>query len=466
MVAARQDPKDVLVYLSNSKAQSVTTASLRELLSHDEMTNDSILNTFLAILCDAHNVAFLSTFFIHILKRDKSWEGVQNWFAQHSIFESYSKPFIHSNRPILIPCHVNGAHWVGIVRRVIANKVYFLYPDDLNSVSTEKHMKNLLQTYAPLEFYPHDAIWLTCRSITYQPHSNECGSRTLFALTMMALHPQPTRDFLLSFMDTNLAQILRTWVASVIITEKVTLPEWRLANSSPNTNNQHGISSPAYLFPWEEEHSPTSDASNSSGTKVSFVPSPQTYTVEHKKSNTVLGPSPARTESQPRTSSKGIQLTLYDMFHQSSQSFQESSYEEVWGHYPENIDDTKIMRIVFSNPRGLKLSTDILETEYSFGRCQALGVGAICIAESNLNWGNLNVQGKFHGILKKIWRHTKTSKSYRKENFQSEKQPGGTATMVCNHWTSRVVEAGVDPFGLGRWSYVVMRGQGGKKKYY
>jgi hypothetical protein len=153
-------------------------------------------------------------------------------------------------------------------------------------------MKDLLQTYAPLEFYPHDAIWLTCRSIMYQPHSNECGPRTLFALTMMALHPQLTRDLLLSFMDSNLAQILRTWVASVIITGKATLPVWRLANSSPNTNNQHGISNPAYLFPWEEECSPTSETSKqSSGTKVSFAPSPQISIIENNKSNPALVPS-------------------------------------------------------------------------------------------------------------------------------------------------------------------------------
>jgi len=31
--------------------------------------------------------------------------------------------------------------------------------------------------------------------------------------------------------------------------------------------------------------------------------------------------------------------------------------------------------------------------------------------------------------------------------------------MVCNHWTYRVIEAGVDPFGLGRWSYMVLRGK-------
>ena len=35
--------------------------------------------------------------------------------------------------------------------------------------------------------------------------------------------------------------------------------------------------------------------------------------------------------------------------------------------------------------------------------------------------------------------------------------------MLCNHWTSRVVEKGADPFGLGRWSYLVLQGQGGIK---
>ncbi|MFN9981286.1 MAG: hypothetical protein ACK53Y_15280, partial [bacterium] len=80
-----------------------------------------------------------------------------------------------------------------------------------------------------------------------------------------------------------------------------------------------------------------------------------------------------------------------------------------------------------------------------------------------MNWGNPKVQGKFYGVLRKIWRHTKTSKSYTKEGFTSESQPGGTVTMVCNNWTSRVIEEGVDPFGLGRWSYIVLRGKGSIK---
>jgi hypothetical protein len=138
-------------------------------------------------------------------------------------------------------------------------------------------------------------------------------------------------------------------------------------------------------------------------------------------------------------------------------------FDQVWGHYPEVINDNSTLRIIFANPKGLKLHNDILETEYSLGRCHSLGVGALCIAESNINWGNLKATTKFHGMLKKLWKHSKTSKSYTKEDFQTENQPGRTVTMTYNHWTSRVIEDGVDPYGLGRWSYQVLRGKGGIK---
>jgi hypothetical protein len=35
--------------------------------------------------------------------------------------------------------------------------------------------------------------------------------------------------------------------------------------------------------------------------------------------------------------------------------------------------------------------------------------------------------------------------------------------MACGNWTSRIIEKGVDPFGLGRWSYLVLRGKGTTK---
>jgi len=100
-----------------------------------------------------------------------------------------------------------------------------------------------------------------------------------------------------------------------------------------------------------------------------------------------------------------------------------------------------------------------LETEHSLGRTHALGVGVLCLAETNVNWGHPQILNKFHCSLRKIWKHSTHSKSFTADNFTSEEQPGGTLTLVCNHWTSRVIERGVDPFGLGRWSYLVLQGK-------
>lgn len=113
--ATQQPPDDVLIYRVENRAELITSKCLQQLITHGEMTRDTILNNFLAILCHEYNLTFLSTFFIHILKRDQSWVNLNNWFAQTEASQSYSLPLLHSTLPILIPCHVNGAHWVGVV---------------------------------------------------------------------------------------------------------------------------------------------------------------------------------------------------------------------------------------------------------------------------------------------------------------------------------------------------------------
>jgi hypothetical protein len=63
-------------------------------------------------------------------------------------------------------------------------------------------------------------------------------------------------------------------------------------------------------------------------------------------------------------------------------------------------------------------------------------------------------------MLRRTWNHVTTSTSRAVEPFLSSYQPGGTATVVCNNWTSRIIGRGEDPHGLGRWSYVILRGRG------
>jgi len=73
------------------------------------------------------------------------------------------------------------------------------------------------------EFYQSNAIWHNFPSYTYLPHSNECGPHTLMALSVFALHPDPSQNMLLPYMNSNLAQISRWWVARSLINQEFPL---------------------------------------------------------------------------------------------------------------------------------------------------------------------------------------------------------------------------------------------------
>jgi hypothetical protein len=109
------------------------------------------------------------------------------------------------------------------------------------------------------------------------------------------------------------------------------------------------------------------------------------------------------------------------------------------------------------------LGQNITSTTYSLGITEALGVGALCIAEANINWQHNGTQTKFRKMTGAIWHNVAAQYSQSKEQFQSETQPGGTLTLIANNWTSRIIERGVDPFGLGRWSYFTLIGKGNIK---
>ena len=36
-------------------------------------------------------------------------------------------------------------------------------------------------------------------------------------------------------------------------------------------------------------------------------------------------------------------------------------------------------------------------------------------------------------------------------------------TIATDRWVSRIISKGSDPFGMGRWSYILLRGSKGKK---
>jgi hypothetical protein len=182
----------------------------------------------------------------------------------------------------------------------------------------------------------------------------------------------------------------------------------------------------------------------------------------------IIGAQKVLKMQQPRskTSKKHLkppsQLTLFDTMPIKPPSTIEVQ-EDVWGHFPEVIDSDLTLRLFFNNPNGLKLTSDPTSVQYSLSLIQAIGAGVISIAEANVNWSNLRVSNTFRNIIRKIWKHSTYVTSHHNGPTTGEIQPSGTLTLVNSNWTSRVIEKGSDPYGMGRWSYVLMRGKDGKR---
>ena len=174
--------------------------------------NDSIIHAYTSILTSQFpNVKTVDTTFSRDLFRH-DWIHSYNKYFLHSSSSKYAKRT--KTKPnldhpiILMPFYIMDSHWVTLVRRKFDDRIHFFYSDHMNSSNTT-HL--IQQHISPLklskEFYPSNAMWHNCPSYTYLPHSNECGPRTLLALSVFALHPNPSQNMLLPYMNSNITQI-------------------------------------------------------------------------------------------------------------------------------------------------------------------------------------------------------------------------------------------------------------------
>jgi hypothetical protein len=88
---------------------------------------------------------------------------------------------------------------------------------------------------------------------------------------------------------------------------------------------------------------------------------------------------------------------------------------------------------------------------------------SICLPETNVNWNLPDQCQLFHNALQKTWLNSSSSISRSPEDFLLQFQPGGTATIICDNWISRILEKGEDHKALGRWFCVTLREEGQRK---
>jgi hypothetical protein len=141
----------------------------------------------------------------------------------------------------------------------------------------------------------------------------------------------------------------------------------------------------------------------------------------------------------------------------------ETELHDAWGHSLPSIDTSSTFRILLQNPNGLNLDTNNYSLLHDIQTCADFGAAVISLPETNVHWALPSTRTSFRGMLKRMWPHVTISTSESAEPFLSTYKPGGTATVVCDKWTSRVMETGEDTYGLGRWSYVILRGKGTTK---
>jgi hypothetical protein len=134
-----------------------------------------------------------------------------------------------------------------------------------------------------------------------------------------------------------------------------------------------------------------------------------------------------------------------------------------WGHSLTSIDTTSTFRVFLQNPNGISPLANNYSLLQDLHTSRKYGVAVISLPETNLNWDSGEAVGHLHRMLRQTWHHTSVASSRAEEEFISTYQPGGTATIICDNWTSRVLGRGDDPHGLGRWSYIILRGKGTTK---
>mmetsp|Transcript_23721 Transcript_23721/g.33981 ORF Transcript_23721/g.33981 Transcript_23721/m.33981 type:complete len:478 (-) Transcript_23721:192-1625(-) len=136
----------------------------------------------------------------------------------------------------------------------------------------------------------------------------------------------------------------------------------------------------------------------------------------------------------------------------------------IFGHTVEKIDNRATFRALFQNPNGIDPSAGNYQFLLSLSECYNQCVSLIGLSETNREWKHIHQQKQLRDALHKVWKSTIAQTSSTIDTFEENYKPGGTLTVICEeHWTSRVLEKGEDPWGLARWTYTLLAGKKDKK---
>jgi len=137
--------------------------------------------------------------------------------------------------------------------------------------------------------------------------------------------------------------------------------------------------------------------------------------------------------------------------------------QERWGNFVETKKE-KTVRIVFqnlaglANPEACDMKLDLLRRWVQTNDVDIFGG-----VELGTCWDLIDYPRRLPQLTRGWWEAVQWSVSYnRLEKHSTTVQPGGTGIAVFNKLAHHAQKAGDDPTGLGRWSWVRLKGQGGR----
>jgi hypothetical protein len=117
------------------------------------------------------------------------------------------------------------------------------------------------------------------------------------------------------------------------------------------------------------------------------------------------------------------------------------------------------MRLLLQNTNGLEPDLHYRKLDYVARNIVTHKIDITCLAETNVDWKKPFVRSACHDILRRHFKHHRLIPSVSPASTAKAYLPGGTATIVTDGYTGRIAESGVDPRGLGRWSFVRIKGK-------
>jgi hypothetical protein len=125
----------------------------------------------------------------------------------------------------------------------------------------------------------------------------------------------------------------------------------------------------------------------------------------------------------------------------------------------DSIDTSSVFCILLQNPNGIEPSYKDTDFQYRLASCSSNGIGAPSLVETKLTWNQPTSVLCTKRIFNQTWQHSFLQQSQGTETHSSSYQPGGTLSAVMDEWSSRMHSRGVDPYGLGRWSFITLQGR-------